>query len=688
MADRYWAVATGTWNSSNTANWSASPTLTPTGASVPTSADNVFFTLASTYTVTLSGAINCANLTVSAGSPTFSSSGTLSIAGSFALTTTTVWSASGLITFTSTTTGNTINTAGRTLSPSVTFNGVGGGWTLAGAFNSGGNLTFTAGAFSTNNFAFTVASLNTSGTLTRSLTLGSSAVAVAGSVIFTGTGFTLSAGSSTITLASTSSSIFGNGAAFNTAIFSSSSISTVTISDNNSFSTLTIQGRLSPGLARIEFGGNQTIGTLSVGSGGSVPARTMLRSTEINVTRTLTVTTFSATSDIDFRDITIAGSAAPISGNRFGDCKGNSGITFPAAKTVYYAATGSTSWGLTGAGSWSATSGGAASAVSFPLAQDTAVFPATIPNTGTTTTINAGYNIGTIDMSLRTGNTMTLATGVQLPLIYGNWINGTGITLTGSSELLFAGRGSQTITSAGRTFAQPITVNSLAGSVTLLDAFNSSSVSSIALLVTAGTLNANGFNITAGSGGFAFGSGTFSKTAAIGSGTWAFGNTIPWNALGVSNATVTGTGTLNMLTPLSSTFYGGGIQTYPKLNQGGNSPLTIDGSNGFSEISNTVIAAFSVITFGAATTTTVGDFTVAGNATTRMQLRSTSTGTRFILSKPSGTVNGNYLDIRDSNATGGAVWNAGSTSLNSGNNLGWIFTTAGGTGNMLMMFLP
>jgi hypothetical protein len=36
-------------------------------------------------------------------------------------------------------------------------------------------------------------------------------------------------------------------------------------------------------------------------------------------------------SDVDFRDITIAGAAAPLTGTRLGNCKGNSGITFPAA---------------------------------------------------------------------------------------------------------------------------------------------------------------------------------------------------------------------------------------------------------------------------------------------------------------------------------------------------------------------
>lgn len=46
------------------------------------------------------------------------------------------------------------------------------------------------------------------------------------------------------------------------------------------------------------------------------------------------------------------------------------------------------------------------------------------------------------------------------------------------------------------------------------------------------------------------------------------------------------------------------------------------------------------------------------------------------LSKASGTVNGDYLDISNSNATGGATWYAGSHSVDTANNNGWIFDDA------------
>lgn len=71
MADRYWVGGTGTWNSSSTTNWSATPGGAG-GASVPTSVDSVFFdsdSAAGAFTVTISGNVNClifaANPTVS-----------------------------------------------------------------------------------------------------------------------------------------------------------------------------------------------------------------------------------------------------------------------------------------------------------------------------------------------------------------------------------------------------------------------------------------------------------------------------------------------------------------------------------------------------------------------------------------------------------------------------------------------
>ncbi len=114
MADRYWVGGTGTWNTTSTTNWSAT-SGGASGASVPTTADNVIFDQAGTYTVTMIGALACLNITVSAGVVTFNgfSNPGLTVAGSWSTIAGTVWSqaADVIVTFTSTT-ARTITSGG------------------------------------------------------------------------------------------------------------------------------------------------------------------------------------------------------------------------------------------------------------------------------------------------------------------------------------------------------------------------------------------------------------------------------------------------------------------------------------------------------------------------------------------------------------------------------------------------
>ena len=84
----------------------------------------------------------------------------------------------------------------------------------------------------------------------------------------------------------------------------------------------------------------------------------------------------------------------------------------------------------------------------------------------------------------------------------------------------------------------------------------------------------------------------------------------------------------------------------------------------------------ATITFQAGTTTTVTDFTLTGTVGNVTTINSSVSGTQFTLSKSSGTVSTDYMSIQDSNATGGATWNAGTHSVNVSNNTGWIFATA------------
>jgi len=176
MANRYWVGGSGTWDATSTTHWSAT-SGGASGASVPTTADNVFFDQAGTYTVTLSVG-NVLDFTVSAGTVTFSGTGSpfVNIAGNFSTIAGTVWSmgTAGQIIFVATS-AKTITTNGVTLTAGIiTFNGTGGSWQLQDAFttNSTCNTTLTTGTLNLNSKTLTTGIFTSSGSSTRTIAFG------------------------------------------------------------------------------------------------------------------------------------------------------------------------------------------------------------------------------------------------------------------------------------------------------------------------------------------------------------------------------------------------------------------------------------------------------------------------------------------------------------------------------------
>jgi hypothetical protein len=373
-----------------------------------------------------------------------------------------------------------------------------------------------------------------------------------------------------------------------------------------------------------------------------------------------------------------------------GDCKGNSGITFVAGANKYWNLAAGGNWG--GAIGWATSSGDTPAINNFPLAQDTCIFEATGLNSGATVTINQSFNIGTIDMSARTTNTMTLATGSTTPQIYGNWINGTGITLTGTGVMTFAGRGSQTITSAGKTFTQSFIIDSPGGSVTLQDALTNSAASGNGLNLQSGTFDAATFNVTfSGNSAVALGNSTAQRTCAFGSGLWTIvGNTFSANP--PTNLTVTGTGTISLTSASAKTFAGGDVSyTNITLNQGGNGTLTITGNNTFKTISSTAAGA-NTINIGTTTQRITTSWTAAGTAGNILTVQGTSAASPgTLIFTGSGTAaNVDYLAITGVRAYSLLdTWYAGTNSTNNGS-LGWYFEAAPvpstATGNFFLVF--
>ena len=181
MADRYWVGGTGTWTTTTT-NWSASSGGS-SGASAPTAADSVFFNQAATYTVTMTGALTCLDITVSAGTVTFATGTgpTLAVSGSMSLLAGTVWNSTGLITL-NPVANKTISTNGVTINASITFtpNPTTVSLTLNTALTTvnTGTFTLTQGILILNNFTLSTGIFSTPATNVRQIQFGTGNIAL------------------------------------------------------------------------------------------------------------------------------------------------------------------------------------------------------------------------------------------------------------------------------------------------------------------------------------------------------------------------------------------------------------------------------------------------------------------------------------------------------------------------------
>jgi hypothetical protein len=512
MADRYWVGGSGSWDATTTTNWSATSGGAG-GASAPTSSDNVIFNSASNatlYTVTVGTNAACADMTVAGpltGNVTFSLGATavINCYGSFTLPATgATWTGTAgcSLNFRATTTGKTITTNGVTLTlTSVFFNGLGGAWTLGSALTTGTPnqiVSVQSGTFNTGNFNITSASLNVNTVGTQAINLGSSLCTFNGNtpVNFSQTaGLTFNAGTSQITCSATSPTFTGGGLTFYNVSFTSAGNGQTTISGANTFNNLTQTSRSATGRRIFQVQANQTVsGTLTLGAANTAIRRIHVTSETVGIQRTITLNgTLATLADVDFQDIATAGTVGTWTGTRLGNGLGNSGITFDAAKTVYWNLAGTQNWSAT---AWATTNNGAPAANNFPLAQDTAIF--TEAGAAGTVTIDSAWFIGEINMADGVSNRTTAMTlgftvAAQI-LILKNVKLFSGLTITGTSGVpVISGQGTtQTITSAGVSFTPSITIVSPSGTVQLLDNLTCSA----SVTLTQGTLDLNDFDLT------------------------------------------------------------------------------------------------------------------------------------------------------------------------------------------------
>lgn len=577
MATYYWVGGSGNWSDA-TNHWSDSSGGSPGAGFLPTSADDVIFDAASNgagtgaFTVNVDGTAGtpsvCKNFSTGGaggaldGAMTIDAtvSANLDIYGSLTLPATNfTWAPSaGIQLSCKSTSSETIITNGVVINATtIIIDGVGGTYTLGSAIslNSTRSLTVSNGTFDTSasNYSVTTGTLTSTSSSTRVIKLNGSSITCSGTTavsISSVDNLTFNAGTSTITCSATSPTFAGGGQTFYNVTFSSTTSGTATINGANTFSNnLTFTSVGGTGYRFIVLGANQTVGgTLTLGAANTAIRRVRLISDTIGTRRTITLNgTLATLADIDFRDIGAAGTVAtPWTGTRLGDLKNNNNITFTAAKTVYWNLSGSQNWSAT---AWcTSTDNGATLSApdvnNFPLAQDTATFTET--GSAGTVTIESNWQIGSIQMANGTSNrttAFTLATGSIFPAIYGNVTFFSGLTLSGTGNTTFAGQGvTQTITSAGISWTQPLTVNSPTGTVKLAD--NLTNTNTTAFNLTAGTLDINGKTLTC----VAFNSSNSNtRTLAFGAGNITLtGNAATiWTTGTSTGLTVTGTPVVN-----------------------------------------------------------------------------------------------------------------------------------------------
>ena len=665
MADRYWVGGTASWDGTAGSKWSAT-SGGGGGASVPTTADDVFFDVLSTGTCTIAtGNTGAKSINCTGFIGTITGTAAISVAGSVTLVAGMTYTHTGTMTFSGT---GTLTTAGKTFS-GVTVNGSGITLTLGDALNiSNRNVTVTQGAFDTANYNVTVGALASSGSGVRTITLGSSTVTITASGVVltfaTSTNLTFNAGTSQISLSNASVFLLGGGQTFYNVSFTSTAVGTRSISGANTFNNLTIDASAS-GLSQLSLGANQTVSGTFTCAGTSATQRGFVLSDTIGTTRTLTCAAVSAT-DCDFRDITIAGAAAPISPTRGGNCGGNSGITFPAAKTVYWNLTGTQNWNAT---AWATTSNGTPAVNNFPLAQDTATF--TNSGAATTVALALAYNIGALDASTRT-SAVTLnhnATATR----YGSYTLGSGVTVSGTSSQTFSGRSTMVFTSAGKTITFQIVADTPSSTFRLGDAYSSSS--SVGL--TRGTFDAFNYNLTCTS--FNSGSG-LTRTINMGSGLWTLtGTGTLWEYIG-SNKTLN-KDTANILlsnTTTTAREFRGGSLSYNKLTIGGatgTSVTTISFSdNSFTELASTKTVAHTVRI--GANQGTIDTWSITGTIGNVVTVDSSTAGTRRTFNLTNVTSGIDYLSVKDIGVNQTNRFYVGANSTDGGNNSNVIFTAA------------
>ena len=188
MANKYWVGGTGTWDATNTANWSLTSGGAG-GAAVPGTADVAIFNSASnvagggaSYTVTRTATTNVQGIQManpSAGTLTFAGSSAIGVTtGGLTISGTVNWTNTGTLTCSGTT--SVFNTGTTTISSPITISGTAITVTLNGNVSTSAAFTLTSGTIALSTFTLTAFNAIITGTASRTLNFGTGNLTLTG----------------------------------------------------------------------------------------------------------------------------------------------------------------------------------------------------------------------------------------------------------------------------------------------------------------------------------------------------------------------------------------------------------------------------------------------------------------------------------------------------------------------------
>jgi hypothetical protein len=679
MATLYLKAAGGNWSAA--ATWSSTGSGGVDSAGPPTATTNVILE-AGSGNLTIDATAACRSIDTTSGTGTYigtithSSGIGLAIgdatagAGNVALKFNatmgyTRGNNASSITFLSTsTTQQTINFAGQQTA-NVTFSGVGSNYAVTGTWNQLSTSTVTHsngtlhmdGVSDNSGLSHSLGFLVTASGATRTLNLGTATIALTG----TGSVFNTSPVSG-LTLVGSSSTINCTGSSATFAAYGGASYGTVTmtgasatiIGGGSSFVNFSRTGTaVKTDSLTISTQGFTVTGTLTL-AGNSSTNRLLVKSWVIGSQMTITNTGATMTwSNVDFKDVKLSSTfnASAITGLS-GDCGGNTNITFTTSATQ--------TWQGTTGGSWS-TSAKWTSRV--PLPQDDVVINNAF-SASQTVTLDMPRLGRSIDFTGLSGSPTISANTIAMEM-YGSLTLVSGMTFTTGSTgtWSFAGRGSYTITSAGKSFASANTMNNTNGTYTLNDTYTQTSGT---LSVSNGTLTTGGFTLSLVS--LTMAAGTNGTTLNLGASTVTLSGTgTVWTGTTTINA---GTSTIQITNASSTgkTFATGGL-TYNNIQvtTGGTGILDFTGSGTLANLSFSG-GSTQFVRFASGTTTTFTGGTSAigsGASGNLISIISPSVASVVpVLTKSGGgTVQSNYLSIQGLNVTPSNTWYYGNNSV-------------------------